>query len=322
MSLITRCPACATMFKVVPDQLRISDGWVRCGHCAEVFDAALQLQPLEAVAAATVPAPLPEDTAQEPPAPAPVIEPVQALPDEQAAWAREAASSFEPTRGFAGEGEGAAVDDGIEPSAGAGPVMSAPELLLQPAAATPTESTTAQVSPPQPEPSFVRDARRKAFWRSRGLRALMALAALVLLLALGLQWAVQQRDWLAAAEPRLRPWLASLCAPVQCHLAPPRQIEAVVIDSSSFSKLGADAFRLSLTLRNSAAMEVATPALELTLTDMQDQAVLRRVLHPAELGAPPALAAAGEWSASTAMTVDANGGAARIAGYRLIAFYP
>ena len=34
MSLITRCPACGTMFKVVPDQLRISEGWVRCGHCA------------------------------------------------------------------------------------------------------------------------------------------------------------------------------------------------------------------------------------------------------------------------------------------------
>lgn len=311
MSLITRCPACATMFKVVPDQLRISDGWVRCGHCAEVFDANLQLQSLEA---APAPIPPPEATPQERPvlpAAAPESgvggEPPHDPRDEQAAWAQEA-SSVEPTLDLAG--------------AGTGPVMSAPDLLLQPAAATLVESPAAQASPLHQEPSFVRDARRKAFWRSRGLRGLMALAALVLLLALGLQWVVQQRDWLAAAQPRLRPWLASLCVPARCRLAPPRQIEAIVIDSSSFSKLGADAFRLSLTLRNSAAMEVATPALELTLTDMQDQAVLRRVLHPAELGAPPALAAAGEWSASTAMTVDAKGGAARIAGYRLIAFYP
>ena len=29
VSLVTRCPACATLFKVVPDQLRISEGWVR-----------------------------------------------------------------------------------------------------------------------------------------------------------------------------------------------------------------------------------------------------------------------------------------------------
>ena len=44
MRLVTRCPACATTFKVVRDQLRISDGWVRCGRCSEVFDATLDLQ--------------------------------------------------------------------------------------------------------------------------------------------------------------------------------------------------------------------------------------------------------------------------------------
>jgi len=39
MSLIARCPACQTLFKVVSDQLRVSGGWVRCGQCEEVFDA-------------------------------------------------------------------------------------------------------------------------------------------------------------------------------------------------------------------------------------------------------------------------------------------
>lgn len=39
MSLITSCPACETLFKAVPDQLRIADGWVRCGRCKEVFNA-------------------------------------------------------------------------------------------------------------------------------------------------------------------------------------------------------------------------------------------------------------------------------------------
>lgn len=37
MSLATRCPACDTCFKVVPDQLRLAQGWVRCGRCDEVF---------------------------------------------------------------------------------------------------------------------------------------------------------------------------------------------------------------------------------------------------------------------------------------------
>ena len=39
MTLATKCPACATVFRVVQDQLRVSEGWVRCGRCAEVFNA-------------------------------------------------------------------------------------------------------------------------------------------------------------------------------------------------------------------------------------------------------------------------------------------
>ncbi|TAG27009.1 MAG: DUF3426 domain-containing protein [Burkholderiales bacterium] len=39
MSLVTRCTSCGTLFKVVADQLKISEGWVRCGQCAAVFDA-------------------------------------------------------------------------------------------------------------------------------------------------------------------------------------------------------------------------------------------------------------------------------------------
>lgn len=47
MTLTTRCPGCHTVFKVVQDQLRLADGWVRCGRCAETFpahDALAQLQ--------------------------------------------------------------------------------------------------------------------------------------------------------------------------------------------------------------------------------------------------------------------------------------
>jgi predicted Zn finger-like uncharacterized protein len=45
MSLVTRCTACGTLFKVVADQLKISDGWVRCGQCGHVFDAQSSLVP-------------------------------------------------------------------------------------------------------------------------------------------------------------------------------------------------------------------------------------------------------------------------------------
>lgn len=38
MAMTTRCPQCSTTFKVVPDQLRVRNGLVRCGECATVFD--------------------------------------------------------------------------------------------------------------------------------------------------------------------------------------------------------------------------------------------------------------------------------------------
>src|SRR5450432_4103326 len=39
MSLATRCTSCGTAFRVVQDQLQISEGWVRCGKCNAVFNA-------------------------------------------------------------------------------------------------------------------------------------------------------------------------------------------------------------------------------------------------------------------------------------------
>src|SRR5690606_19827611 len=54
MSFITRCPSCDTTFKVVPDQLRISEGWVRCGRCQEVFDASQALEALPVTTAGEI----------------------------------------------------------------------------------------------------------------------------------------------------------------------------------------------------------------------------------------------------------------------------
>jgi len=131
-----------------------------------------------------------------------------------------------------------------------------------------------------------------------------------------------ERDRLFAGEPVLRPWLVPMCEQLACTIGPPRQIESIAIDGSSFNKLRPDTYRLGLTLRNQAAMEVAMPAVELTLTDAQDQPVIRRVLTPSDLYSQGVIPARGEWSGSIALAVAGNGAASRIAGYRLLAFYP
>src|SRR6187551_1739494 len=38
MSMVTRCPTCATLFRVTPQQLQLRQGQVRCGRCTAVFD--------------------------------------------------------------------------------------------------------------------------------------------------------------------------------------------------------------------------------------------------------------------------------------------
>ena len=82
MSLATRCTHCGTIFKVVQDQLKVSEGWVRCGRCHEVFNALPSLFDLDSEP------PPPRQTAPlampAPEAPAPDDTPEQAstAPDE------------------------------------------------------------------------------------------------------------------------------------------------------------------------------------------------------------------------------------------------
>jgi predicted Zn finger-like uncharacterized protein len=349
-ALITRCPACATMFKVVPDQLRVSEGWVRCGHCAEVFDASANLQDAAAVAAAQ------SGRAQESVA-APAFATAEPLDHRELASNDSELSSESPSElpsselpadsssGFAPDGSSMSSrlpDDLPEQEPDPAELADAAQTLREDPLDQPFElrredlsqpadllsvppPIEAESSDPAPlvEPTFVRQARRQARWRHPVVRALLLLAVVALLALLTLQVAVQERDRLAASEPALRPWLARLCAEAGCRIGPPRQIEAIAIDSSAFNKLRADAYRLQLTLKNQGRVEVAMPSLELTLTDSDDQAVVRRVLTPAELGASrAALAPSAEWSATVAIGVADNSLASRISGYRLLAFYP
>jgi hypothetical protein len=142
---------------------------------------------------------------------------------------------------------------------------------------------------------------------------------LLLVLCLWLQVVVYARHELAARWPSAQAWLAVVCWPLQCKVEPLRRLEGVVIDSSSFSR-GAKGFDLNLTLRNSTDLPLAMTSLELTLTDAQDRAILRRVLHPSDIGAA-AVMDAGQ-VINTVLLVEPVSASADIAGYRLVSFYP
>lgn len=179
-----------------------------------------------------------------------------------------------------------------------------------------------ELEDPQAVPGFVRQARRRAFWSSRGMRAVLVVLVLLLGALLVGQLALHERDRLAAARPDLQPLLQSACDALGCRLAPVRRIDAIVIDSTALVRRLGDFYSFDLVLKNTASMPLALPALELSLTDTRDQVIARRVFLPEEWpDAPALLPAQGSVSVSLRLALSL-GDATPMAGYRALVFYP
>jgi hypothetical protein len=175
---------------------------------------------------------------------------------------------------------------------------------------------------PADMPSFVRAADRAARWRRPGVRAALALACLLATGTLLGQWAVAQRDLLAARSPAFKPVLAAACAALGCEVRAPRVIEALRVEASGLVRAGGnrgDLYKLTVSLRNLRAHEVALPAFELALTDVRGQLIARRVLRAAEVGAR-AEALGGNAELMLQATVEVTSGV--VAGYTIELFYP
>lgn len=366
MSLITQCPACATMFRVVPDQLRISEGWVRCGHCDEVFDANAQLRNLDEPAleggsvvppvngTASNPNPELEEELTESNVAydwGPMVPPAPVQPEPERATRSEsvlaqAVSQAEddvldpgdvlpqPTDAHS---YGGPIEPYLEPGFQASSVSDDP---LMPEAAPRVDEerafhipedvanldsvmdsapTVAEEVPlsfmPRPEPI--------SWWgRLFGTKVVVA-SCILLLLLLVTQYFVFQRDRIAALVPTMRPALHAVCDFLACKISPPKQIESIAIDSSAFTSVKPGIYLLNVTLKNGATLDVATPALELTLTDMQDRSLLRWVVQPNEFNDKQGVIAAGaEVVVNLPIAVRSGATIDKIAGYKLLAFYP
>lgn len=280
MSFITRCPACATAFKVVPDQLKISDGWVRCGHCRQVFDATLHLQPWwpRPIEPAAPPSPPPPPALEPPPGPEPILPPE---PD------------FQPTL---------VIEPHLEP-------VPDPHGL-------PVNVHTER------ELSFVRQAQRRAFWRRPVIRWMLVILVLLLAALLVLQLMLERRDLIARDYPAARPALEVLCTHLHCTIETPRQLDAVFIDSSVLLRRAPGRYSFNVVIRNRSDRVVAMPAIELTLTDVQDQVLVRRVLPPAEWPrTADVLDAGAQWSVQLDLALE-HASDQVMTGYRAILFYP
>ena len=259
MTLATRCPQCATAFRVAPDQIKLRGGWVRCGVCNEVFDSSQSLIELDPAGGA--PRPVAAGPALLPEAPA---EPhvlrrrgeglaVPAQDDEDPPPALESTPAFSSSPAVA---EPSSIASDASPSVSSGGMAgdglpsvlrsrrAAPdEVRAEPVAVeqepahdgarTPIVGESrprAQEPSGDAAPDFldqdVRRRRRRAQW-------LWGLAALIALLALLAQAAWIFRAEIATRVPMLRPGMERLCQRWQCTVGYPRAPELLVIESSS-----------------------------------------------------------------------------------------
>jgi predicted Zn finger-like uncharacterized protein len=360
MSLATRCTNCGTVFRVVQDQLKVSEGWVRCGRCAEVFNALEGLFDLESASGSMG---LPRGPSQ-PPA-MPPIPPIPPTPpaatgvdieigDDMPIEVTQDAPEFEPPPEPEDEAPAPpAYDDSFEHQPAYEPASEArAEPQLDPEAAADTHSGSDSgflLSGPrssqypldplvdsvvpdsalsgsgfhasQPSASFLRHAAQSAQWqRPRVRRALTALAGLLGVI-FAVQMALHHRDSLAVRSPASASVLSALCSLFGCTLQAPRSLEAVAVESSGLTRIdGAPLYRLQVALRNRAATPVLSPSLDLTLTDVRGETIARRVLGPADFGT----AAPFELAPGADWPINAvlDVGDVRVAGYNVELFYP
>lgn len=310
MSLITHCPACGTTFKVVRDQLKISDGWVRCGQCLEIFDSSPTLRELD-LAEVDVAIPQPTSVVEN--------ENLDVVLQTIEHGVEHDTSSSLTEFDVASMGVNAVHSELFPDIVLDDPVVAVPDAALP------------------GDFSFITQTSAPVRWHKPVVRGFLLLFSGVLAILLVGQVAVHERDHLASADIRTRPALQRLCELLHCQIQPYQHIEAMMVDSSSFNKQQGDIYRLSFVVKNTADMPLARPAIELTLTDHHDLPVLRRVLLPHELRARTdskvdskidiePLAGGSEWVGSFLVSMVRHAGetdmAKAVAGYRILAFYP
>jgi predicted Zn finger-like uncharacterized protein len=316
--LATRCSACGTVFRVVPDQLRVSEGWVRCGRCTQVFNALESLVDLESGLprhnlgpglAPPADEAVDDDFAIAEPAAKPGSPP---LPGEPPPHVESFAATEPPPRVRPAD----AGDTEAE--------VSTPPIFAD----APPEHVAAAVTSDVDLPSFVRHAQRAERWRRPQVRAALSLLSVLLLAGLAAQAAHTWRDQLAARLPQTRPWLEQACAQLGCELGPARAIERLAVESSGLVRVErSNLYKLQVALRNRGDIALAVPALDVTLTDTQGRLVARKVLRLAELGATQATIAAGrelnvQATLQTTAVAAGDSQPSVIAGYTIDLFYP
>lgn len=317
--MLTRCPSCATHFRVTAEQLKLRSGRVRCGECQHVFNALDTLieepPPISVPVAAVAPEavqrfPIDEISA---PGPAPDITPVsQDDESDHVAVAEDAQAetAVDPVvlESPSDEVSSMAEADSVTPAPDAGDVHPPIDSFR--------EHRTDDPEPPDESYSEPIRASRRWPWAVGGLLAI---------LGLGLQATLTYRVEMAVLWPESRPLLVAMCQALGCDVGLPAKVALVGIEASDLHPDTAQKGRLILTatLKNRAPFPQQFPHLELTLTDTADKPIVRKVMAAADYLPRTVSAGSGMMpNADVTVSVTLDAGELPASGYRLYIFYP
>jgi predicted Zn finger-like uncharacterized protein len=150
------------------------------------------------------------------------------------------------------------------------------------------------------------------------------LGSVFLLLLLTAQIAYFFRVEIAAELPATKPVLLQYCELLQCKIPLPKNAEQIRIESSDLQADSQQARLITLhaLLHNNATYNQAYPELELTLLDLEEKVISRRVLHPKEYlktSDEENLGIAANRDASIKLQLDTSD--LKPSGYKLFLFY-
>lgn len=158
-----------------------------------------------------------------------------------------------------------------------------------------------------------------------GQNRLLAIGSVLLGIVLLLQLAYFFRVEIAARLPGIKPAMLKACAALGCTLPLPQKIDLISIESSELEAEPSQPSIITLhaLLRSRAPYAMGYPSIELTLTDLQDNAIARRTFGPAQY-LPSAETERRGFPANreSAIKLHLNTTDLTPAGYRLFLFYP
>lgn len=248
MKYITSCPKCDTHFLINDELIKAHRGKVQCGSCEHVFNAKTRLTEVaDEITSAEEYQAIVEETEHNNDVEEIIISASNSEPKETSSSADD----------FLGE---------LSPSANK-TIEQKPELVID---------TTPIVD------DFLNKSKSSKKTSKPFIKVLVGIFSVLLIITALFQVIYHMRIKIAAEYPQFKPLLVQACLHLNCSIELPRNLDLITIGDSDMQEDDnyESVINFTSSLKNSANYAQAYPNIELTLTDLNDQIAIKKLLEP------------------------------------------